>query len=96
MYVSYLKNEKRLLETRGNMPFNLQKTADQKTLNLKREIEILLLVNEGKLLLHKKKNQTTNHMTFSIHFDLSWTTKQKMLIHGIIEDRRQVAKTLVM
>ena len=64
MYVSYLKNEKRLLETRGNMPFNLPKTADQKTLNLKREIEILLLVNEGKLLLHKKKPNHKPHDVF--------------------------------
>ena len=37
---------------KGNMPINLQKTAHQKTLNLKRDIEILLLVNEGKLSLH--------------------------------------------
>ena len=52
MYVSCLKNGKRQLETRGNMPNSLQKTAHQKTLNLKRNNEILLLVNEGKLLLH--------------------------------------------
>ena len=52
MFVSCLKNGKPLLETRGNMPFNLQKTAHQKTLNLRRDIEILALVNEGKLLLH--------------------------------------------
>ena len=50
--ISCLKNGKRLLETTGNKPFNLQKTALQKTLNLKRNIEILLIVNEGKLLLH--------------------------------------------
>ena len=50
--ISCLKNGKRLLETIGNKPFNLQKTALQKTLNLKRNIEILLIVNEGKLLLH--------------------------------------------
>ena len=33
-------------ETKGNMPINLQKTAHQKTLNLKSDIEIYLLVNE--------------------------------------------------
>ena len=50
--VSCLKNGKQLLETRGNMPSNLQKTAHQKTLNLKRNSQIFLLVNEGKLSLH--------------------------------------------
>ena len=37
-------------------------------------------------------------MTFSMHFDLSWTTKQIFLKNkqedGIIEDQRQVAETL--
>ena len=91
------------------MPFNLQKTADQKTLNLKRDIEILLhCTRERRKALTAYWYKKSEEMKAKPHdfFDtfrpfLDNKTKDANPIFlknkhedGIIEDQRQVAETL--
>ena len=91
------------------MPFNLQKTADQKTLNLKRDIEILLhCTRERRKALTAYWYKKSEEMKSKPHdfFDtfgpfLNNKTKDANPIFlknkhedGIIEDQRHVAETL--
>lgn len=65
-----------------SLPSNLQKSAHQKTLNLKRNIEMLVLLNEGKRLLHigakvQKVWRNEIWIMLVLRYILYWTTNQK-------------------
>lgn len=97
--VSGYKNQKP-----ESLPSNLQKSAHQKTLNLKRNIKMLVLLNQGKALTaywsksaKRLKKWNLNYASSSIHSLLN--NKQKMPIRYAlntkIENQKQVAEILV-